>query len=266
MPIVEWNRAETPLLEDAEGDVLTMLDSCFASNIQKGSTEQTRTYELLAAAAMDKRTNAPGKNSFTSILTEELQELLKKHRGRKFATVELVQRINLRRRKRPSMLWDRLSRHDHHIYLAPLNTEDLEKRQISFQNMRENASLTLRIALKEERLTSAQIERLAQRLPKAFRKSQVEPLQIHWMGLSRHPQRSVSMKGAASIAKAVYRFMSMSSRRDKNSIEEISPTSTTPSMTLKRTQNSLDSLEIPDSKRRMSEASVDMVSASSTEI
>lgn len=243
-----------------------MLDSCFASNIQKGSTERTRTYELLAAAAMDKRTDAPGINSFTSTLTKELQELLKKHQGRKFSTVELHQRINLRRRKRPSMLWDRLSRHDHHIYLAPLNTEDLEKRQISFQNMRENASLTLRIALKEERLTSDQIEKLARRLPKAFRKSQVEPLQIHWMGLSRHPQRSVSMKGAASIAKAVYRFMSMSSRRDKNSIEEISPTSTTPSMTLKRTQNSLDSLEIPDSKRRMSEASVDMVSASSTEI
>lgn len=237
---MEWNRAETPLLEDAEGDVLTMLDSCFASNIQKGSTEQT------------------GKNSFTSILTEELQELLKKHRGRKFATVELVQRINLRRRKRPSMLWDRLNRHDHHICLAPLNTKDLEERQISFQNMRENASLTLRIALKEERLTSVQIEGLAQRLPKAFRKSQVEPLQIHWMGLCRHPQRSVSMKGVASIAKAAYRFMSMSNKRDKNSIEEVSPTSTTPSITLKRTQDSLDSLESPDSKRRMSEASADM--------
>ncbi|OCL11251.1 hypothetical protein AOQ84DRAFT_386966 [Glonium stellatum] len=266
VPVVEWNKVERQLLEDVEGDVLAILDSCFASNIQKDSTEQTRTYELLAAAPIDKRTSAPGKGSFTSVLTEELRELLKKHRNQKFSTVELVQRINVRKKKRPAMLWDRLGRHGHHVCFAPLNTKDLEKREKSFQNIRENMSLTLRIALKEDNLTPVQIEKLAKRLPKAFKKAQVEPLQIHWMGLSRHPRRSMGMKEVAAIVRATSRFASMSSKREKNSVEEISPTSTASPITLKRTQDSLDSLESPNLKRRVSDTGVDTLSLSSTEI
>lgn len=74
MPIAEWNRAETPLTEDAEEDVLTILDSCYASNIQKSSTDRLRTYELLTAAAMDQPTNGPGK-------TPLLPSLLKSYKS-----------------------------------------------------------------------------------------------------------------------------------------------------------------------------------------
>jgi hypothetical protein len=269
VPIAEWNRAETPLIEDAEGDVLTILDSCYASNIQKSSADRLRTYELLTAAGMDQPTNGPGKNSFTSVLTDELQDLLNKYRGRKFATAELVQRINVnpRRRNCPSMLWDRLSRHDHHICLAPLDMLDtwgLEQRQLSFKNMQVKASLTLRIALEEERMTRTQTEKLAQWLLKAFRESQIQTQKIDWVEFRRCPQRSASLKKAITIAQAVSRFMLMGSKRNKTSTE-LSPTQ---SPTLKRshTQISVDPSESPGAKRRVSEVSLGMISASPTEV
>lgn len=270
VPIAEWNRAETPLVEDAEGDVLTILDSCYASNIQKSYTDKLRTYELLTAAGMDQPTSGPGKNSFTTVLTEELQELLNKYQGRKFATAELVQRINvnLRRRNCPSMLWDRLSRHDHHICLAPLDTldtRDLEKRQLSFQNMQGKASLTLRIALKEERMTQTQTEKLAHWLLKAFRESLIQTQKIDWVEFRRCPQRSASLKKAVTIAQVASRFVLMGSKRDRTSTE-LSPT---PSPTLKRsrTQESVDPPESPSAKRRISEeVSLGMISASPTEV
>lgn len=273
VPIAEWNRAETPLVEDAEGDVLTILDSCYASNIQKSFTDKLRTYELLTAAGMDQPTNGPGKNSFTTVLTEELEELLKKYRGRKFATAELVQRINvnLRRRNCPSMLWDRLSRHDHHICLAPLDMldmQDLERRQLSFENMQGKGSLTLRIALKEERMTQTQTEKLAQGLLKAFRESQIQTQKIDWVEFRRRPQRWASLKKAVTIVQVASQFMLMGSKRNKTSTEPSPTQSPTQSPTLKRsrTQKPVDPPESPSAKRRISEVSLGMISASPTEV
>src|SRR5436190_24149719 len=93
-----WNTAEKPLIDDADGDVLTILDCCFASNIQKDFEEDVRIYELLTASGPDKPTSAPGPKSFTRALIDSLQELLDEYSGRSFSTYSLNDRIISQRR------------------------------------------------------------------------------------------------------------------------------------------------------------------------
>jgi hypothetical protein len=61
-----------PALYNARGDVLVILDCCHAALKTRGKKEGKM--ELLAACGSGSRVPAPGKLSFTSILTRQLKE------------------------------------------------------------------------------------------------------------------------------------------------------------------------------------------------
>lgn len=113
-----WDKAEETLRDDSvDGDVLTILDTCFSSNLTKSGMQDTRTYELLSACGLDGTTASPGENSFTRALIDSMKELLMEYPDRSFTTSHLNQRIVLHpnRRDTPSVLWDRLRHHERHI-------------------------------------------------------------------------------------------------------------------------------------------------------
>jgi hypothetical protein len=163
------------LLETADGDVLTILDCCFASNSFKGCKGDTRTYELLAASPMDQLTPGPGENSFSYALCVALESLINIYGDRPFSTSELVQLLNHKRRNIPSMLWDRLSRHDHHIMLAPISRHGSAERQLW---KRPKAFITLQFEIGDKQLSQGQVEELARKLPQSFRESNMDVLRI----------------------------------------------------------------------------------------
>lgn len=113
-------------------------------------------------------------------------------------------------------------------------------------------------------MTRTQTEKLAQWLLKAFRESQIQTQKIDWVEFRRCPQRSASLKKAVTIAQAVSRFILMGSKRNKTSTE-LSPTQS-PTLKRSRTQKSVDPPELPSAKRRVSEISPGMISASPTEV
>jgi hypothetical protein len=72
-PICSWKSADIHL-QHAEADVLTILDSCYASaGINKNARHETRSFEILTAA--HELTRRPGKSSFTHALMRSLEEL-----------------------------------------------------------------------------------------------------------------------------------------------------------------------------------------------
>ncbi|KAF2799523.1 hypothetical protein K505DRAFT_230897 [Melanomma pulvis-pyrius CBS 109.77] len=196
-----WNKAEEVLRsDDVEGDVLTILDTCYSSNFAKSGKEDTRTFELLSACAIDGTTAAPGENSFTRALIDALKELLTEFDDRSFTTFHLNQRIllNPNRRDMPSQLWFRLKYHERHIRLAPLKPLKDRERKSSGLRHPPRGYLTLRFALRDESLNREQIEFLTRNLSKAFNnKSLVGLRRIDWLGLK--PARTTHF-GRAALA------------------------------------------------------------------
>lgn len=185
-----WNKVEDQLkADDVESDVLTILDTCYSSNIAKSSREETRTFELLSACAIDATTAAPGDNSFTRALINALNELLNEYGDRPFTTFHLNQRILLdpRRHDTPSQLWFRMQNHERHIRLGPIK----QVSQVQSPSLTQPARghLTLRFALRDEFLNQQQIEYLTMNLSKAFHKKALVGLRrIDWLGIQpAHP-------------------------------------------------------------------------------
>jgi hypothetical protein len=181
-----WNRAEEQLRsEEIDGDVLTILDTCYASNLQKSGKEDTRTFELLSACTVDNTTVSPGPTSFTRALIDALKELLAENKGRSFTTFHLNQRINLNpiRHDTQSQLWFRLKHHDRHIRLAPLKPPQDRLRKPSIVKP-PRGYLTLRFALRDDTLNREQIEFLTRHLATAFsNKAMLGLRKIEWLGL-----------------------------------------------------------------------------------
>jgi hypothetical protein len=194
-----WNKVEELLkAEDVECDVLTILDTCYSSNIAKSGKEETRTFELLSACAIDATTAAPGDNSFTRALIDAMTELLDQFGDRPFTTFHLNQRILLdkRRHDTPSQLWFRLQNHERHIRLAPLKQN--KQRQSPSLPQPPRGYLTLRFALRDETLNQQQIELLTMNLSKAFNKKTLVGLRrIDWLGIK--PARTAHF-GRAALA------------------------------------------------------------------
>lgn len=190
---LNWDRAEALLhTEDVEGDVLTILDTCYASNGQKSGREDTRTHELLSACGYDETTASPGPNSFTRALIDGMHELLSQYKTRGFSTFTLLQKINKNaiRRETQSHLWEQIRHHDRHIRLAPLkpkvvNGEDAdaeERSRASLTNL-PRSYVTLRLGLRKE-LGQAGIEYLANRMAKAFSNpGLIGLMKIDWLGM-----------------------------------------------------------------------------------
>jgi hypothetical protein len=206
-PVAFWDQAETPLRDLAEGDVLSILDCCFASSAAlKSSHEEFRTYQLLAASSPNDTTSCPGKNSFTTALMDSLEELLNEHNNKSFPVVKLWERINMKRKKSASLIWDRLRKYKRTVHLTPLEVgpTSLEKREREFQGGEpEKASLTLRFSLKADNLSQKQIESLARCLPAACRDSEIQVRRIDWikMETSQRPISFLTAVNAISAAK-----------------------------------------------------------------
>lgn len=182
-----WNKAEESLRSEyIDGDVLTILDTCYSSNLQKSGQEDTRTFELLSACTIDSTTAAPGPQSFTRALIDSLKELLAEYKGLSFTTFHLNQRINLnpKRHDTQSQLWFRLKHHDRHIRLAPLKTATDRDRKPSIVKP-PRGYLTLRFALRDDTLNREQIELLTRHLATAFSttKKMLGIRKIEWLGL-----------------------------------------------------------------------------------
>lgn len=186
-----WNKAEEKLRDDAvEGDVLTILDTCYSSNLAKSGNQDTRKFELMSACGFDQTTAAPGEYSFTRALIDALKGLAAEYVDRPFSTFRLNQCIlhDERRHDTPSMLWFRLS-NEQHILLAPLNPAKDHGRTKTGLLHTPRGFLTLRFALRDDFLSREQIESLTKNLSKAFntknynRKDLVRLKRIDWLGI-----------------------------------------------------------------------------------
>lgn len=250
-----WNKAEEVLRDDeVDGDVLTILDTCFSSNLTKSGREDVRTFELMSACAFDSTTAAPGDNSFTRALIDALKELLHEHKDAAFSTFQLNQRIllNPARRDTPSQLWYRLKHHERHIRLAPLNPE--RERLVRRPSLRHppRGYLTLRFALRDSSLNREQIEYLTKKLSKAFRSpkhSLVGLRRIDWLGL--RPARSFHFGRAAlaMYACAQWKKFLYKRREEKKALAEAQGPTQPLSSSPTRKRGREDSLDYPESKR-----------------
>lgn len=177
-----WNHAERPMIEDGEGDMVAIFDTCFASNLHKNiQPEDGRTYELLTASGHGRLTAGPGPKSFTAALMKSLNDLLEECRNKPFTIRQLCERINLQptRLKNPSHVWSRLNRFDRNIALAPL-TRTLAEREKEFDLDQSRALLFLRLSVTVDLLTEQQIKTIAQAFSKAVKSTKTPVKRIDW--------------------------------------------------------------------------------------
>ena len=72
-PTLNWYEVQ-PVVFAAEGDVLLVLDCCYAAQAARG--RESRTIELLAASGVKQRTPQPGDYSFTAVLMRVMKRML----------------------------------------------------------------------------------------------------------------------------------------------------------------------------------------------
>ena len=87
-PTLNWHEVQ-PVVFAAEGDVLLVLDCCYAAQAARG--RESRTIELLAAAGVKQRTPQPGGYSFTVVLMRVMKRMLQE--AGHIIVVELYERL-----------------------------------------------------------------------------------------------------------------------------------------------------------------------------
>jgi hypothetical protein len=186
-----WNKVEEKLRdEEVEGDVLTILDTCYASNlVKKSGKQETKKFELVAASPIDQGTASPGKYSFTRALIDGLKELLDEHKE-PISTFRLVQSINLSKHRSdtPAHVWARDLHTDQHIFLAPLKPHKPDITQPSSFRSAPGGYLTLRFGLRDASLNKEQIEYMTKTLANAlFNKALVGLKKVEWLEMKAAP-------------------------------------------------------------------------------
>jgi hypothetical protein len=176
--------------EEVEGDVLTILDTCYASNlVKKSGKQESKKFELVAASPIDQTTAAPGENSFTRALIDGLGELLDEHKD-PISTFRLVQSINLNKHRSdtPAHVWARDQHTDQHIFLAPLKHHKPDVVQPSSFRAAPGGYLTLRFGLRDASLNKEQIEYMTKTLSNAlFNKALVGLRKVEWLDMKPAP-------------------------------------------------------------------------------
>jgi hypothetical protein len=76
-------------VEHVEGDILTIFDACYASNLHGTEilSPDPRMFEMLMATGFDKMIAPPGRRSFTAALVHSLRALLKQYGENPFTTI-----------------------------------------------------------------------------------------------------------------------------------------------------------------------------------
>lgn len=219
--VANWDKAEQILkAEEVDADVLTILDTCYSSNIAKGAKQSIRKFELLSACPHDQTTSSPGDKSFTRVLIDKLKEFADEYREKPFSTVHLSSRINMdkRRHDTPSQLWPRLP-NEQNILLAPMNPKEKEVPQRSHVQLEPRGYLTLRFALKEESLNQQQIEYLSKNLSKAFANKELIGLRkIDWLGI--RPRKISPFERVALAAFAFTQWKKAVQRKKEETLGE----------------------------------------------
>ncbi|KAI9669096.1 MAG: hypothetical protein M1831_000688 [Alyxoria varia] len=194
---IPWNSTEINLL-DAQGDVLTIFDACFASNLVTAEVfsnvnwepfdEKLGVFEHLSAAGYDEITPLPGKDSFTNALITSLEDLLGPNQDHHFSTYQLQQRMTKMRPSRAPWLSNRLMPEwDRHIRLGPLKKfESMEKRP--YPPNLNPSFLLLEFELGKSRLEDEEIDGISKALAQAWRESPIEVRGVDWRGLCRRRQ------------------------------------------------------------------------------
>ncbi|KAF2630172.1 hypothetical protein BU25DRAFT_408756 [Macroventuria anomochaeta] len=258
-----WNKAEDILKADeVDADVLTILDACYASNITKSAVQTNKKFELLSACGLDQTTAAPGPNSFTRALIDNLKDLLAEYGDKPFNTFHINQRVCMdqRRRECPSHLWYRLHS-DSNILLAPLKGAAKQFQQKTNVARNPRGYLTLRFALRDESLNKEQIEVLTRSLAKAFENKKMIGLKkIDWINIKSAKVSYFERVGLAMYAVAQWKKFLAKKREEKGwqkaaeamdvDMDQRSPL---PSSTRKRSCDVLDHL--PGAKRRATDTS-----------
>jgi hypothetical protein len=190
-PVAFWDEAEKPLKTKAKGDVLAILDCCFASTAAIKSDDEWRTYQLLAASAVEGKTTGPGPGSFTEALCDSLEQLLEESPDGAFSVFKLEETINTKRKEKAALMWDRLKKHKRSVELGPLVIDP--KKGATFLNKEpERAWLTIRFSLTAGDLANSQIDRLARAFPRVCKDAGVRVRQIKWGGMeTRDPNRAL---------------------------------------------------------------------------
>ncbi|KAH3915673.1 hypothetical protein HBI56_146780 [Parastagonospora nodorum] len=195
-PIAFWDEAEKPLKTKAKGDVLTILDCCFASTAAVKSDDEWRTYQLLAASAVEGKTTGPGPGSFTEALCDSLEQLLEESTDGTFSVFKLEETINTKRTEKAALMWDRLKKHKRSVELGPLKKIDIKKNSPSQYKKPELASLNLRFSLTTDDLSNTQIDTLARAFPAVCKNAGIGIRQIKWVGMEK---RDPTMRVIQSI-------------------------------------------------------------------
>ncbi|KAF1922648.1 uncharacterized protein M421DRAFT_104941 [Didymella exigua CBS 183.55] len=196
-----WDKIEKILRsDDNDSDVLTILDTCYSSNMTKSAKQATRKFELLSACPIDQVTAAPGPWSFTRALIDNLRDLAKTYGDKPFSTFHLNQRICMDQRRllTPSHLWHRLP-NDQHILLAPLKPYMGQAQRMPELAKAPRGYLTLQFALRDDTLNQVQIEFLTTKLAKAFENKALLGLsRVDWLGIK--PTRIAAQFNRTTLA------------------------------------------------------------------
>jgi hypothetical protein len=209
-PWLNWEEVEKKFIERAKGDVLTIMDACFAGAVRTMlHREPGHTYEYLGACAYDKTTASPGEKSFTAALINALQILLDEGEKQQFTTADLSRVIGLQKYRKNNLpcLWSRSAHDERRIMLAPMG-----KGKPYFDNTEIPAYLELRIELKQDSLTPAEVEDLARRVARSVSESTVKTRRVDWLQKISRPKPS--LKSAA-------RLVLFTIRRAKKQLETI---------------------------------------------
>jgi hypothetical protein len=221
-----WNKVEEILRsEDVEADVLTILDTCYASNLTRRRpiapnsdrrvvrSDQPKLFELMSACAIDDTPPPPGLFSFTRALVDNLMIHLDENGDKPISTFRLVQQINLdtRQRDTASHLWSRASE-DRHILLRPMKSAQVQRYEM--YRARVGSRLTLDFDLRDDALTKEQIEYLAKSLGKALRgKAMMGVRSINWVGIA--PVQQASADRVALAKRAVTKWKAIVAKKYK---------------------------------------------------
>ncbi|TID27268.1 hypothetical protein E2P81_ATG00031 [Venturia nashicola] len=195
-PDVHWNQAEHNFVHSARGDVLTIMDACFAGNVAPTVDRvYDNIYEYIGACHKGKMTSSPGNRSFTSALITSLNHLFESRARQSFTTAHLISTIAEQplRRNCPPFFDSRgaSSLVDRRILLAPQRPCG----ETCFENTPIPTYLTLRIELKDENLDPDQVEELARKVAKAVKASKIRTRRVDWVRLAG--RKSPSLRAAA---------------------------------------------------------------------
>ncbi|OJD31224.1 homeobox domain containing protein [Diplodia corticola] len=200
---VFWNEVQTLFVEHAAGDVLAIMDCCFASNLMSraGRKVNSRAFELLAASTIDKITESPGDKSFTRALIRCLTELAEQRPPSSdgtggdgsFDMHELSQHINRVRTATPCQLWGVLKGNRRHIRLTPQRAREEQEQEQERAGPREQpwtfdppgGLLSLQFILGERELARETIRNLARQLPDVFKANEVRLRNVRWLDFER---------------------------------------------------------------------------------